>query len=181
MSVSTGRARQSRASNNAWKDEAQILGEHYQTACEFAFELRKQKNQTVLVLLATFRAATLSTFSSAETGSLLARRIAKAFRGGETGSPRKQRKFPLWTLALPGSECLSPSAVGAPHLSVPCGTGAGDPPAAWNPSAICSFQLRAAFANCVEWFCTTAAAVFDIRLEQRGERSPRHRWSRYHE
>jgi hypothetical protein len=60
------------------KDKAGILPEHYQKNYELTFELWKQRNQTFLILLAVIGAATLLTFSAAQTNPLLVRWIAKA-------------------------------------------------------------------------------------------------------
>jgi hypothetical protein len=81
------------------KDKAEILAEHYQKTYELTFELWKQRNQTFLILLGVIGAATLLTFSPAQTNPLLALWIAKAL--GVTGDQNIQdlgRSFPFGLL-----------------------------------------------------------------------------------
>ncbi len=81
------------------KDKAEILAEHYQKTYELTFELWRQRNQTFLILLAVIGAATLLTFSAAQTNPLLVLWIAKVLEvKDEKGIQELGRSFPFGLL-----------------------------------------------------------------------------------
>ncbi len=58
-------------------DPAELMAEHYQKTYELTYELWKQRNRTFLILVGVIGAATLLTFDTPETQSLLVDFVAK--------------------------------------------------------------------------------------------------------